>query len=426
MADLFGFPNAEIQFRSDGSVDGSSNGGVAAARALAADPTVTDLLVLTHGWNNDIAGARELFAQLARSLRGVTDDGHGLPPGRALGILGVIWPSRQFALPDQMAGLAAAVGPSVTPQDLLDALDGLRAVFPTEAPRLDMAAALVPHLTDKASARRAFVELVRGLLTPDGGDPAEGPPALFTLPGDVVLDRLAVPAPVGVPDGVGHAAAVGGLLGGILGAGLNLLNYTTFYAMKERSAVVGTAGLAPLLTAIARPGLRLHLAGHSFGARLVSAAVKALPAGSAVASVALLQGAFSHFGFSADWDPVAPGPQAGFFRSDVAEPKVAGPVLVTHTANDVAVGIAYAVASRLANQVAAGIGGPDDRYGGIGRNGAQRTDEAVPGTLLAVGGAYPWRPHRPHNLLADAFVANHSDVKGPEVAYAVLSAAAAT
>ena len=426
MADLFGFPSAEIQFLADGSVDGSTNGGAAAGRALAADPTVTDLLVLTHGWNNDVAGARDLFTQLARSLRAVTDDGHGLAPGRRLGILGVIWPSRQFALPEQMAGVAAAAGSPITAQDLLDAIDGLRAVFPDEQATLDMAAALVPHLTDKASARRAFVELVRGLLAPDAGDPAEGPAALFTLPGDVVLDRLAVPAPIGVPGGVGHAAAVGGLLGGILGAGLNLLNYATFYAMKERSAVVGVAGLAPLLIAIARPGLRLHLAGHSFGARLVSAAVKALPAGVAVSSVALLQGAFSHFGFAADWDPDTPGAQPGFFRPDLAEPKVTGPVLVTHTANDVAVGIAYAVASRLANQVAAGIGGPDDRYGGIGRNGAQRTAEAVPGTLLAVGGAYPWQPRRPHNLLADAFVANHSDVKGPEVAYAVLSAAATT
>jgi hypothetical protein len=343
-----------------------------------------------------------------------------------LGIVGVIWPSRQFALPDQMVGAAAAVGAPVAPQDLLDALDGLRSVFPAEQARLDEAAALVPLLTDKASARRRFVELVRGLLVLDDGDPAEAPSALFTLPGDVVLQRLAVPAAVGPPAAVGHAAAVGGLLGGILGAGLNLLNYTTFYAMKERSAVVGAKGLAPLLSAIARPGLRLHLAGHSFGARLVSAAVKALPGGTAVASVALLQGAFSHFGFAADWDPVMPGAQAGFFRVDVAEPRVTGPVLVTHTANDLAVGIAYAVASRLANQVAAGIGGPDDKYGGIGRNGAQRTAEAVAGTLLAVGGTYPWQPHRPHNLLADDFVKDHSDVKGREVAYAVLSAAATT
>jgi len=417
MADLFGFPSAEIHFRADGGVDGDA----AAARALAADPGVTDLLVLTHGWNNDIGGARDLFAQLARSLRDVVDGGHGLPPGRRLAILGVVWPSRQFALPDQMRGVAAA-DPSVTQADLLDGLDGLRAVFPQEGPRLDAAAALVPHLTAEVEARREFVELVRGLLTPDAADGAEGSDALFTLPGDVVLEQLSVPdAPGPFAD-----AGIGGLLGGILGGGLNLLNYTTFYAMKERSAVVGAAGLAPLLTAIRRPGLRLHLAGHSFGARLVSAATKALPAGSTVASMALLQGAFSHYGFAADWDLDAPGAQPGLFRSDVADQRVTGPVLITHTANDLAVGIAYAVASRLANQIDTGIGGPDDRYGGLGRNGALRCDEAVAGTLLGVGGSYPWQPHRPHNLLADAFVADHSDVKGHEVAYALLSAAAAT
>jgi hypothetical protein len=418
VTDLFGFPSAEIQFRADGGIDGSDG----AARALAADPGVTDLLVLTHGWNNDVAGARDLFAELARSLRGVVDDGHGLPPGRSLGILGVIWPSRQFALPGQVAGVAAAAGAPVTEQDLLDGIDGLRAVFPDEAPLLEAAAALVPHLAEKASARRAFVELVRGLVTPATGDGAEGPDALFTLPGDVVLDQLAVPEPIAPT----VEAGLGGLLGGILGGGLNLLNYTTFYAMKERSAVVGVAGLAPLLAAIGRPGLRLHLAGHSFGARLVSAATKALPVGSTVASMALLQGAFSHFGFAADWDLNTPGSQPGLFRSDVVDGRVTGPVLITHTANDLAVGVAYAVASRLADQIDTGIGGPDDRYGGLGRNGALRTDEALAGALLPVGGAYPWQPHRPHNLLADAFIADHSDIKGREVAYALLSAAGAT
>ncbi len=416
MTDLFGFPSAEVLFRADGSVDGND----AAARALAADPGVTDLLVITHGWNNDILGARDLFAQLARSLREVVDGGHGLPSGRTLGILGAIWPSRQFALPDQMQGVAA-VDPPVTQQDLFDAIDGLRAVFPGEDARLDRAAALVPDLAEDVSARQEFADLVRGLVTPAVGDGTECPDALFTLPGDVVLEQLSVPDDTPTVD-----AGLGDFLGGILGGGLNLLNYTTFYAMKERSAVVGAAGLAPLLGAIARPGLRLHLAGHSFGARLVSAATKALPAGTTVASMALLQGAFSHFGFAADWDLDTPGAQSGLFRSDVADHRVTGPVLITHTANDLAVGIAYAVASRLANQIDVAIGGPDDRFGGLGRNGALRTDEALPGTLLPVGGAYPWQPHRPHNLLADAFVADHSDVKGREVAYALLSAAAAT
>jgi len=232
MTDLFGFPSAEVRYRADGSVDGSD----AAARALAADPGVTDLLVITHGWNNDILGARDLFAQLARSLREVVDGGHGLPPGRTLGILGAIWPSRQFALPDQMQGVAA-VGPSVTQQDLVDAIDGLRAVFPGEDARLDRAAALVPDLAEDVSARQEFADLVRGLVTPAVGDGTECPDALFTLPGDVVLEQLSVPDGTPTVD-----AGLGDFLGGILGGGLNLLNYTTFYAMKERSAVSAPPG----------------------------------------------------------------------------------------------------------------------------------------------------------------------------------------
>ena len=103
MTDLFGFPSAEVLYRADGSIDGSDG----AARALAADPGVTDLLVITHGWNNDVAG-RAGPVRAARPLAAeVVDDGHGLPPGRTLGILGAIWPSRQFALPEQMQGVAA-------------------------------------------------------------------------------------------------------------------------------------------------------------------------------------------------------------------------------------------------------------------------------------------------------------------------------
>ena len=432
MADLAGFPSAEILYRGDGSVDGSD----AAARALAADAGITDLLLLTHGWNNTADDARGLFRAVAASLRAVANQGHGLPAGRSLGIVGVIWPSQQFAMPSLAAGPAAAAGSPVTAQDVVDQIDLLRTVFPDEQARLDQAAHLVPRLADKASARRGFADLVRGLLVRDDVDTAEAPTTLFTMPGDVMIERLAIPDRIPGPStGGGPALAVGGpaaglfgLPGGFLGGALKLLNLATYYTMKDRSATVGTVGLAPLVTAVstARPALRVHLAGHSFGARLVSATAKALPAGTTVASMALLQGAFSHFGFSDDWDPDAPGTQQGFFRTDVADKKVSGPVVVTHTANDVAVGIAYAAASRLANQVASGLGGPDDIYGGLGRNGAQRTAEAVAGTLLPVGGGYSWQAHRPHNLLADAFIKGHSDVTGAEVAYALLSAAAAT
>jgi hypothetical protein len=96
--------------------------------------------------------------------------------------------------------------------------------------------------------------------------------------------------------------------------------------------------------------------------------------------------------------------------------------MITKTVNDKAVGIAYAIASRISNEAAAGLGDAGDKFGGIGRNGAVKTAEAVDGRLLPVGGVYAFRPRVLHNLLADDFIHDHSEVKGKEVAYAVLSA----
>ena len=82
--------------------------------------------------------------------------------------------------------------------------------------------------------------------------------------------------------------------------------------MKKRAGVVGQVGLGPLVAQIRQllPGLRIHLLGHSFGARLVSYSLAGLPAGltgaaSPVKSLTLIQGAFSHYTFarSLPFDP---------------------------------------------------------------------------------------------------------------------------
>jgi hypothetical protein len=107
--------------------------------------------------------------------------------------------------------------------------------------------------------------------------------------------------------------------------------------------------------------------------------------------------------------------------------RITGPTIITHTKNDKAVGVAYAIASRVAGQVASAVGDKDDKYGGLGRNGAQKTPEAVDATLLEVGDdGYELLPGRLHNLHADVFISGDSDVAGREVAYAVVTAIAAT
>ena len=187
-----------------------------------------------------------------------------------------------------------------------------------------------------------------------------------------------------------------------------------------RSTEVGAVGVAALLDLLKAegPGARRHLAGHSFGARVAAAAAAHHRP---VHSLTLLQGAFSHHGFAANYDGHG---NDGFFRAALDAGRFTGPVVVTHTVNDKAVGLAYAIASRLARQVASGLGGADDLYGGIGRNGALRTPEscAPPTDLQDVGDSYPFGAGTVHNLKGDRYIFSHGDVTNRQVAYALLRA----
>jgi pimeloyl-ACP methyl ester carboxylesterase len=233
-----------------------------------------------------------------------------------------------------------------------------------------------------------------------------------------------------VDEDSGGAAGLGDVFGGVISGVRNALNLVTYYQMKARAGQVGTQGLNPVLRGIAAqfPALRLHLVGHSFGGRLVTAATAGADAATLcpVASLSLLQAAFSHYGFAENWEGKKGG-QDGFFRRVMASKAVRGPVIATCTANDKAVGLAYPLASMLAQQVGAELGDKNDKYGGMGRNGAQKTPEAVDAELLAsdAGRSYDFSAGHIHNLQAGNLITGHGDVRNAAVAYAVLSAMAA-
>jgi len=204
-----------------------------------------------------------------------------------------------------------------------------------------------------------------------------------------------------------------------------LLNLATYYQMKERAGRVGRDGTTDLLRALRRkfPNLRIHLVGHSFGARLVTSAADACGSEVRPASMLLLQAAFSHNAFAPTFD-VGGKSYTGFFRRVLQDGKVAGPIAITHTANDKAVGLAYALASRTAHEAASGLGDESDLYGGLGRNGAVRMPTSELGgqdlELLSPGGKYDFVPGRIFNLKADRFIDGHSEIRNDPVAYALL------
>lgn len=442
----------DVEFTKDGSV---FDGAQLTALTAGLGP-FSDLLVLSHGWNNDMAEATSLYDDLLgnadrllrlreqdavpETLRSFTDRLRG----RTFAALRIYWPSKKFADADLIPAGGAATAKAekdnfdavrrvldelkVDPQRLGD-----RTVDPIRHAAMEQAKALLPNLAT-AAAQREFVDLLRRMLDPAAAEQDDASEDFLSAAPETLFANAAMPvtAPgggvnggnAGMPDGTA-TGLLGDLLSGVQAAARRIANYATYYEMKARAGAVGGTGVAVLLRQVRqhRPALRLHLVGHSFGGRLVTAAANALPANTAAVSMSLLQAAFSHNGLSGGFGD--PPRKKGFFRAIVDEQRISGPIIITHTKNDKAVGIAYPLASRIAGQNAAALGDQNDPYGGMGRNGAQHTDEADNvATLGLPGTSYAFKPGRIHNISSD-LITGHSDVTRIEVAYALLSAAGA-
>ena len=244
----------------------------------------------------------------------------------------------------------------------------------------------VAKLAENPKARDKFAALVRSALPPTPSGDVDAATEFMRASGDELFRRLSRPAPQADMAAAASAAALAApAVGAIQANALQLLNFVTYYQMKERAGLVGSTGVNRVLRTLRarQPGLKLHLIGHSFGGRLVTAATTGAdgqaPVG--VTTLTLWQAAFSHYGFAQRYD----GEHDGFFRGVVTSHDVAGPTLISHTRNDEAVGYLYPLASLLAGQVASLVGGPDDLYGGLGSNGA-REDTRSPRRRLAGAG----------------------------------------
>jgi hypothetical protein len=407
----------------------------------------TDVLVLSHGWNNDMAEARSLYTRLRERLAVQLSQFPALAGRRFLNV-DLFWPSKKFADKQLIPGGAAAAGALVN--DIIqDQLQTLEDLLEDEASADDFkrARALVPRLQDgNSQAQAEFAAIVLKYLPKSAKEEGDfqGTASMTTgmFGARPLLEVLGMPAPLAPPEprkgggaaiaqegsltaSRGGAAGLGDLLSGAKAGAINLLNFTTYYKMKERAGAIGESGVnSALRTLHSVPNApNLHLIGHSFGGRLVTAAVlgptekPAVP----IKTLALLQAAFSHYGLAKNYRQTT---KSGFFRRVVDDARVKGPILITHTRNDTAVGVLYAIASRLARQVAAALGDEHDQYGGMGGNGAQDTPEAVKAVLNDPGTPYQLQGGRIYNLRSDKFIASHSDVANDAVAYAILSGVA--
>jgi hypothetical protein len=438
MKTVQGFGYAELVFDKEAKLVGDEE--FDALLAAVAEEPPADVLVFVHGWNNDIKEARQWYDELAAHFKAAIDD-----RSRTY-ILGVLWPSKKWAERALIAGGVASATGDADSAAVIARLEDLKGFFDADDAdqRLDEAKALVPELENDPDMRDEFVDKLRGLLRLDADDdPDDFPAELVDASGREVLDEFQAPVEPEIDEEEGGAAGgasfdaddeaaedeeggavgLGFLLTGFTAGAERALNLTTYYQMKQRAGLIGVEGLNPALRKLraANAKTRLHLVGHSFGGRLVTAATVGRDEDPGVEpdTVTLVQAAFSHYGFA---ERYRGGTKDGFFRRLIADRMTRGPVLITHSKRDMAVGYAYPLASRLAGQDAAGLGDENSRFGGIGRNGAQDTKEAQAGSLLADGGTYTFERGKLYNLNADDIIRGHSDIRRAEVARAVVAA----
>jgi hypothetical protein len=450
MGEIAGLPYWEVAFDERGQVNADdADMLVTGVPALG----ITELMVFAHGWNNDRAQATSLYRRFFEQVPGLLPAGAGA--GVGLGLVGVIWPSKRWAdeaIPTAAAGGAAAfagaadfagaagaagppgaAGSPPSPPDR-DLVEDLKDVFtaPEQRAALDQLAALLADRPDDPAELRRFQSLMGELSVGDDARPAEeddGEAAMVTDDAEVVFGRFA--RAVGPGRDEGGAAGFGNPFQRLWNGAKEALRQFTYFEMKKRAGVVGQSGLGPLVgrLAAAAPEVRVHLLGHSFGARLASFTLAGLPdpgaGASPVKSLLLIQGAFSHFAFA---DALPEDPGRGGALKGMAR-RVDGPLAATFSTRDLAVGKLYPLASLTSRDDAAAADDLLYRWGGMGHDGAQAV-AAGQVTLGPVGQAYELAAGRFTNFDGNAVISQgdppsgaHSDIFHPEVVWAAVSVA---
>lgn len=449
MDQLAGFDFIALNFDEDGKL--TSTSALVELQEHIATEGATDVVLMAHGFRNDAAEARSLYGNFFTNFRPhmARAELTSRLSARRFAMAGIFWPSKSMS-----EGSSGDSGQVQGLGDAADELDTARAqlmrmrdeiVRAEQRPIVERALALLGTLEGDATTQNEFVALILSLVDEREPDTTEGFADLLAQDGSALLAKLGTPiilpttrdsdaggvmslaGGVGGGSDLGKPLFIGGFFKTAAGKVGQLVNMTTWYMMKNRSGTVGAAGVAPIVRALknAHPSVRVHLVGHSLGGRCMAACAKALAAPPTVRadSLTLLEAAFSHYGLS----PNNGKGSAGFFRDVVTRQVVKGPFISTYSYQDTVVGIAYSMSSRLAGDNVRAIGDKDDQYGGIGRNGTQRTDEATNQPLHAVGATYSFALDVVNNLDGSGgAIKNHGDVTSPMVTYAFASAVAQT
>jgi hypothetical protein len=360
----------------------------------------TDIHIFSHGWNNIFKEALERYRSFfsgylsIRSNFGLENSGAYKPL-----FVGIMWPSTALVLPweegpdfagagqrdqyvveDQLALQELA---SDLPEDMLSRFYELsqrgRTLTPPEG--LEFAEILL-SIFQRPDAELGIYETITAndlldfwLKTSGSSLTDRSGEGGFAPDDDTSSDKT--PSAAGILDYLDPR---------------NVIRFATVWQMKDRAGTVGANGVGPMLQEILKgknQNTRVHLMGHSYGAKVVLSAL-CYPSNLTgnVASLLLLQPAISYLCFGTNID--GKGTDGGYRK---ALKRIDGPIFSTFSKNDAPLTKFFHIAVRrnsdLGEQKIAGV--PPSQYaalGGFGPGGME-AGESTTVIMPAVGTKYP-------------------------------------
>ena len=302
----------------------------------------TDIFVLAHGWNNSFADAYASYSTMTSLLREVAaEQGLIAADYRSL-IIGVSWPSKAWES-DSGRSLSSRAESDIATLYRTWSPKQSNGTYDSDIAAMEQLLAIPQERLTQAHYAHAGKLFQKYAIKPqEGSDPAG-----VSVTDDASAFQF---------DNGGR-----GLGGNItIRDGLRLF---TYWQMKERAGIIGESGIRKLLDRLQAefPQTKIHLCGHSFGSKMILACVSRGQALSRpIDTLVLLQGAVS-------FQALKPG--IGGYDNVLS--RVRGPLLVTFSSQDEALGVPYELASRWAGQTVE-AGRTISTYAAMGRVGSNQ------------------------------------------------------
>lgn len=387
----------------------------------------TDVFLFSHGWNNDWTAATRRYESFMNGYMAmVASRGLKHRDGFKPILVGIFWPSTAFVFGEDEEGPRMAGGD----RDSEVGAEG------------DVIADLARSIP--AASRDRFYELIgKEWTTPEearelvvisaplyaSNDDETVPPATTA---DELLRNWAEwqpkPADSDIEFDLDHVAtSPAASSDGPQAAFLKLpdkfsprswIRGATVWKMKDRAGKVGAHGVGPLLRDLASAphAPRVHLVGHSYGAKVMLSALCSSDDMPTVESALLLQPAISHLCFADDVEG-----RPGGYRP--ALDRVRKPIFTTFSRNDDPLRNWFHRALRrdkdLAEVQIAGADNPPSPFAALGGYGPRRCGELIQ-DIHDPGLAYDLSlPGRVHGIHGTRTIAGHGDISNPSTWWAL-------